>query len=444
MISVSGVRGILGKSMDPEIAARFAAAYGSWLAGQKVVIGRDSRASGPALSSAVSAALRFMGIDIIDVGIAATPTVELMVRHLDADGGIIITASHNNEDWNALKFLDGKGEFIDSDAVAIIRGKVEGEEGLYSPPQRIGSYSRFDSADDIHIDRILDLECIDPAGISASGIKAVIDCVNGAGSAILPALLIKLGVDVITLYTDMNSPFPHDPEPRPANLGELSRSVRKENADIGFACDPDADRLVLVDGEGTVCSEELTLALAADFILQREKGDVVANLSSSRLIDDLAAIHGVASVRSKVGEANVISMMKDVEAVIGGEGNGGVIYPAIHYGRDAMTGAALILQLLADEKVSLKEKIASLPRYYIVKEKFPFKGSLDAVIEALKIEFVGEINGIDGIRIDMEKGWVHFRRSNTEPVVRIIAEAADEDEARRLVEKAGGILDAFS
>ena len=239
---------------------------------------------------------------------------------------------------------------------------------------------------------------------------------------------------------DIDKPFPHDPEPRPANLGDLSDAVIREKADLGFACDPDADRLVLVDGNGVVLSEELTLSLAADFILGKEKGPVATNLSTTRLIDDIAGKHNVAAIRSKVGEANVISAMKESGAVIGGEGNGGVIYPALHYGRDAMTGIALVLQLLAEEEVSLEKKIAEFPSYHIVKEKFPFDGDLNAVIEELEDKFEGKPNTLDGLRIDLETGWVHLRRSNTEPVVRIIAEAASKEEAAALIKKAGTIL----
>ncbi|HSG29543.1 MAG TPA: phosphoglucosamine mutase [Candidatus Krumholzibacterium sp.] len=440
MVSISGVRGILGEGMNPAAAERYTAAYAEWLKGSHVVVGRDSRASGRSLSHAVVSALNFKGIEVTDIGIASTPTVEIMVEELGADGGIIITASHNNERWNALKFLDSSGEFIDASAVEAIEAMVAGSGILYDPPGRPGLCRKVEDADQTHIERILGLDVLDAGTISSRGLSAAIDCVNGAGSRIVPMLLERLGVAVKAIHTDVESPFPHDPEPRPANLAELSGLVRETGADIGIAVDPDADRLVLVGEDGVVCSEELTLALAADFVLGKRKGPVAANLSSSRLIDDIARRHGVSSFRSKVGEANVIAVMKRHGAVIGGEGNGGVIFPAIHYGRDAMTGMALILQMLAEEDVGLCGKIASLPSYRIIKEKMPFDGDLDAVGERLEKEFEGEINTIDGIRIDMPSGWVHLRRSNTEPVVRIIAEAGNDEEAAGLVSRVREIL----
>lgn len=440
MISVSGVRGVLGKGMNPEVAARFTAAYADQLNGSLYVVGRDTRASGPSIASAVFSVLRFKGADVIDIGVASTPTVEIMVGELGADGGIIITASHNDARWNALKFLDGNGEFINEKAVEEIRKGFESGSILYDPPSDIGSCRKIDSADSVHIKRILGLDCIDQEMIRARRFKAVIDCVNGAGSSIIPALLDTLGVESVGLNIDIDKPFPHDPEPRPANLGDLSDAVIREKADLGFACDPDADRLVLVDGNGVVLSEELTLSVAADFILGKEKGPVAANLSTTRLIDDIARKHNVEAVRSKVGEANVISAMKESGAVIGGEGNGGVIYPPIHYGRDAMTGIALVLQLLAEEGTSLEKKVSEYPSYCIVKEKFSFDGEMNSVIEELEDKFEGVSNTLDGIRIDLETGWVHLRRSNTEPVVRIIAEAVSREEAAALIEKAGAIL----
>ncbi len=443
MVSVSGVRGLLGDDMNPEVAARFAAAYAAWLGGKRIVIGRDSRASGPALSAAAAAALRFLGIDVVDIGIAATPTVEIMVRHLQCDGGIVITASHNGEAWNALKLLDGQGEFIDSAAVTRIRELVESEGGLYSPPERYGSYETYDGADRDHINRILSLDLIDKGAIRNAGLKAAIDCVNGAGSRIVPLLLGELGIEVTALYTDVDFPFPHDPEPRPTNLTELAAAVSGSGADIGFACDPDADRLVLVDGSGTVLSEELTLSLAADFVLSIEKGPVVVNLSTTRRIDDIAAKHGIEAFRSKVGEANVIEVMKEKGAVIGGEGNGGVIYPKVHRGRDAMTGIALVLQYIASSGKSVGELAGGLPDYNVLKEKISFEGSFGELSSRLRDRFDGNYNDLDGIRIDMNDGWVHVRRSNTEPVVRIIAEAKTAEIAEKLVSQASEVASSL-
>lgn len=439
-MSVSGVRGLLGEGMNPEIAARFAAAFASRIGGGSIVVGRDSRASGAYLAPVIFSTIQFFGIDVVDLGVVSTPTVEIMVSELKADGGIIITASHNGPEWNALKLLRADGEFLSADEMDEVIGLVAGDRPLFPPPQRYGALRRRADADDIHIGRIIDLACVEPERIRAARFTAVVDCVNGAGSAIVPALLERLGVAVTALFTDTEAPFPHVPEPRPEHLGALSEAVRKHGADIGFACDPDADRLVLADGTGRICSEELTLALAADFVLRHERGAIAANLSTSRLIDDIGRRYDVPVHRSKVGEANVIAVMKERGAVIGGEGNGGVIYPPLHYGRDAMVAAALILQLLAEEGVSLRDSIATLPHYDIVKKKMPFAGELETVAATLKKRFSGHVSTLDGIRIDMETGWIHLRSSNTEPVVRIIAEAASESEALSLAGEAESVL----
>jgi phosphomannomutase len=281
---------------------------------------------------------------------------------------------------------------------------------------------------------------LDVDKIAFSGIKAVVDCVNGAGSRIIPLLLGELGVMTVELYTDVNKPFPHVPEPTPVNLTDLARAVREEKADIGFACDPDADRLVLVDENGSVCSEELTLSLAAEFILASKRGAVVTNLSTTRLMDDVAGRYQVPLHRSSVGEANVIALMKQTDAVIGGEGNGGVIYPEVHYGRDAMTGIALILQSLTNQGLSLGEKLKKMPHYHIIKEKRPFEGNFSDLAEEAKGLFKGKINSTDGIRIDMDEGWIHLRMSNTEPVIRVIAEARSEKEAEDIIRRSDNLL----
>jgi len=440
MAGVSGVRGIVGSGMNPEVAVRFTAAFVSRLAGPLVVVGRDTRASGPLLASAVFSALQFKGVTAVDLGIASTPTVEIMVRELGAGGGIVITASHNGPEWNALKFLDSSGEFLSASAMDDITRRAFGAEALFERPATLGALLANGTGDPVHIRKILELSRIDRETIAAGGFKAVLDCVNGAASRIMPALLGSLGVAVVELFTDVEAPFPHDPEPRPQNLVDLSKAVVREKAHVGFACDPDGDRLVLVDETGTVLSEELTLALAADFILKEEKGPLVANLSTSRLLDDVGARHGVPVYRSRVGEAHVTQLMKEVRASIGGEGNGGVIYPRLHYGRDAMAGAALILQSLAEEGISLSKKVQTFPRYFIVKEKYPLSGDFALVEHSLEKRFSGRLTTIDGIRIDMENGWIHLRRSNTEPVVRVIAEARSLEEAQNLAREAGKLL----
>ncbi len=442
MMSISGVRGLLGEGMNPEIAARFTAAFASRIGGGTIVVGRDSRVSGAYLAPVIFSTVQFLGIDVVDLGIASTPTVEIMVDELEADGGIIITASHNGPEWNALKMLRADGEFLSAAEMNEVIGLAAGDHPLFIAPERYGTLHVRSDGDDVHITRILDLELVEPERIRGGGFKAVVDCVNGAGSKIVPSLLRRLGVEVIELFTDTDAPFPHVPEPRPEHLGALSDAVRTSGADIGFACDPDADRLVLADGTGSICSEELTLAVAADFVLKHELGPIVANLSTSRLIDDIGRMYEIPVHRSKVGEANVIGAMKESGAVIGGEGNGGVIYPPLHYGRDAMIGIALILQLLVEERLSLREKLESLPRYTIVKRKYPFEGDLKTVAAALNERFTGNVNTLDGIRIDMEKGWIHLRSSNTEPVVRIITEASTEKEALSLAGEAEAVLNA--
>ena len=440
MMSVSGIRGLLGEGMNPEIASRFTAAFARGLDGGIVVVGRDSRPSGPLIADAVDATLRFAGFAVVDLGVVSTPTVEIMVRELGAAGGIVITASHNGPEWNALKFLGPSGEFLGASEMERVIELARSGEPLHHAPGELGALRRDDTGDAVHIKKILELELIDREAIASAGFTAAVDCVNGAGSMIVPALLRTLGVEVVELYTDPDRPFPHNPEPRPEHLGDLAAAVARSGADIGFACDPDADRLVLVDETGAVQSEELTLAVAADFILAHQKGPIVANMSTSRLLDWLGEKHGVPVHRTRVGEANVIAGMKEVGAVIGGEGNGGVIYPELHYGRDAMTGIALVLQSLAESGMKLRDTISQMPHYHIVKEKVSFRGDLSEVGRALAGEFEGRIDETDGVRIDMEPGWIHVRSSNTEPVVRIIAEASTPEEARSLADRAGSIL----
>jgi phosphomannomutase len=426
--------------MNPEIVARFTAAFASRLDGGAVIVGRDSRSSGSCLAPVVFSTLRFFGIDVVDLGIVPTPTVGIMVGELGGSGGIVITASHNGPEWNALKLIRADGEFLSAPEMEAVIALATGDGTLFPAPARFGALRADRGADDVHVRRILDLELVDPERIRGLGLTAAIDCVNGAGSVIVPALLRRLGVEVIELFTDTDAPFPHVPEPRPENLGSLSGAVREGGADIGFACDPDADRLVLVDGTGRVCSEELTLALAADFVLRHERGPIAANLSTSRLVDDIGRAHGVPVHRSKVGEAHVIELMKRTGAVIGGEGNGGVIYPKVHYGRDALTGIALVLQLLAEEGVPLRELTERFHAYRIVKRKVRFEGDLGEVASELRKRFPGRITDIDGMRIDMERAWVHVRSSNTEPVVRIIAEAETEEAACELADGAEAVL----
>lgn len=436
MMSVSGVRGLVGEGMNPEVAARFTAAFARGLDGGVVVVGRDSRPSGPYLRDAVNATLRFGGLAVVDLGIVSTPTVGIMVKELGASGGIIITASHNGPEWNALKFLGPDGEFVSAGRIEEIKAVVLSDEPVFSRSSKFGALTDDDSGDAIHIEKILALPLIDSEAISSAGLTAVVDCVNGAGSLIIPALLGALGVKVTELNTSTDAPFPHDPEPRPEHLGDLSRAMSESKADIGFAVDPDADRLVLADGSGRIQSEEITLAVAADFVLRHEKGPLVANMSTSRLLDWLGSEHQVPVYRTKVGEAHVVAGMKERGAVIGGEGNGGIIYPRLHYGRDAMVGIALVLQSVSERGINIEELVSAMPHYHIVKEKSAFGGSLPDALDRLESEFEGRADRTDGLRIDMEEGWLHVRPSNTEPVVRIIAEAESETMAAELVRRA--------
>ncbi len=436
MMSVSGIRGLVGKGMNPEVASRFAAAFAMGLDEGMVVVGRDSRPSGPYIRDAVNAALRFCGFAVVDLGIVATPTVEIMVTELGASGGIIITASHNGPEWNALKLLGPDGEFLSADRMEGLKNTVLSGEPVFEPPREFGALKEDDSGDAVHIRKILELSLIEREAVSSAGITAVVDCVNAAGSSIIPALLRTLGVNVIELNTSTDAPFPHNPEPRPEHLGDLSRAVRESKADIGFAVDPDADRLVLADRSGKILSEEITLAVAADFVLRHEKGSVVANMSTSRLLDWVGSQHDVPVYRTKVGEVHVVAGMKEKGAVIGGEGNGGVIYPELHYGRDAMAGIAIVLQSVAERGMDLGEIVSAMPDYHIVKEKVAFSGSLPDAFRRLEHEFTGRTDSTDGLRIDMDAGWLHVRPSNTEPVVRIIAEAESANLAAELARRA--------
>ena len=369
-VSVSGVRGILGDGLDAVVAARWAAAFGAWLPPGPVVVGRDTRPSGPMVCHAVAAALASTGHDVRDLGVATTPTTELAVQESDAVGGVIITASHNPQPWNALKFLEGRGLFLTAAQNRELRARLEAGTG-HVAWDRLGAFTAVSGADERHIAAILALPWLDRERIARRRLRVVVDAVEGAGGAIVPALLAALGVACVPLHCGLTGRFPHEPEPTPANLRGLAEAVRRERADLGFAVDPDVDRLALVAGDGEALSEELTLVLAIDFLLGREPGPVVVNLSTTRLIETAAARHGVAVSRTPVGEANVVEAMLAGGAVIGGEGNGGVIYPALHPGRDALAGIAMILQSLAERGGSLRDLAAGFPPVAMLKDKLP-------------------------------------------------------------------------
>lgn len=433
-VSVSGVRGVIGDGLDAVVAARWAAAFGAWLPPGPVVIGRDTRPSGPMLRSAVAAALQSTGHDVHDLGVATTPTTELAVQQSDAAGGIVITASHNPQPWNALKFLDGRGLFLTAAANRELQAALQ-RGGGHVPWDRLGVLSARTDADDRHLEALLALPWLDPAAIAARRLKAVVDAVEGAGGGIVPRLLARLGVACVPLHCGLSGRFPHDPEPTPAHLSELCRAVRASGADLGFAVDPDVDRLALVDAAGRPLSEEMTLVLAVDFLLARRSGPVVVNLSTTRLIEAAAARHGAAVRRTPVGEANVVEEMLASGAVVGGEGNGGVIYPALHPGRDALVGIAMILQALAASGGTLRDLADGFPPMAMLKDKIPLRDGFDRQRwrTALSGLGVGELDERDGLKWTGATAWVHVRPSNTEPIVRIIAEAQDLESARALV-----------
>jgi phosphomannomutase len=449
MVSVSGVRGRVAEGLTPEVIAHFAAAFGAYVLrngpGKTVVIGRDSRVSGPMFSRAAVAALQSVGCDVVDVGIAPTPSVQLTVEELGAAGGLAVTASHNPIEWNALKFIGPSGMFLDAEQSAEMRRLLEGEIPRATWDE-LGDYSEDTGAIDRHIEKILSIPFLDVERIRSRGFHVALDCVRGAGGVIFPRLLERLGcrVDAINLETDGR--FPREPEPVAANLGELESLVASSGAVVGFATDPDVDRLSLVAETGKALGEDYTLALATRLVLRHRPGTVVTNLSTSRLLDDVARQGGTELIRAAVGEINVARRMEAEGATIGGEGNGGVILPDVHLTRDAPVAAALILQLLAEEETPISELAASIGHYEIVKEKVDRpSGSLDAAYEALieRLEAPG-VDRQDGLRLDWpeQRRWAHLRPSGTEPIVRIIAEAPTRDEASQLVESLRAALPA--
>ena len=439
MVSVSGVRGRVGEALTPEIVSRFAAGFGSWAlarhpANSIIVLGRDSRVSGPMFHHAVVAALESVGARIIDLGIVPTPTIQLAVEHHHAAGGLGITASHNPIEWNALKFIGSSGLFLDGTEAREMRAVVESDFPR-ATWDKIGTLERDDTAIERHINAILALPFIDVEGIRARKFRVALDCVRGAGGMFMPALLERFGCVVSSINMEVDGRFPRAPEPVAENLGELEALVQKSRAAVGFAVDPDVDRLALVSNEGKAIGEDYTLALAASVVLAHRDGPVVTNLSTSRIVDDVAERAGRTVVRAPVGEVNVATRMRLEKSAIGGEGNGGVILTEMHLGRDAPVGVALILQLLHQENRSLSEIVASYPRYSIVKEKLALPPApLDTVYDSLRAALPdADIDTQDGMRLSWGDRWVHVRPSGTEPIVRVIAEAPTVSEARSLI-----------
>lgn len=449
MVSVSGFRGRVADPLTPELMSTLAASFGTFLrrggGTGPVVLGRDSRTSGDLFADSVAAGLRSVGCDVVDLGVVATPTLMLFVEETDAAGGIGVTASHNPAEWNALKFASAEGTFLDGTAMAEFQRLIQEEDPDRAPWDRLGGRTHRTDATDRHLERILALPLLDIGALRDRAFHVALDCVNGAGSASVPRLLEALGCTVDAMGMSPDGRFPRDPEPTAANLAGLCELVRSSGAELGLAVDPDVDRLSLVDGEGRPLGEDYTLALASAVVLRRAPGVVVTNLSTSQVVDDVAARYHSSVVRSPVGEINVARRMQEVGAVVGGEGNGGVILPTLHLTRDAPLGIALILQHLLDEEVSLREAVRSLPEYSIVKEKIGFpRASLEQAYRVLTEDLTPpESDREDGLRMVWpgRSAWLHVRPSGTEPVVRLIAEAPTLDQAQALVDGARDCLE---
>jgi phosphomannomutase len=447
--SISGIRGTIGgktgENLTPLDVVKFAAAFGTWLKKKKgsvkVVIGRDARMSGEMVNALVCSTLQGLGIDVIDLGLSTTPTVELAVPREKAAGGIILTASHNPAQWNALKLLNEKGEFIsgsDGEEVLLL---AEAEEFDFAPIEKLGRYSTDNTYIKRHIDLVVKYKLVDVKAIKNAKFKIAVDAVNSSGGIVVPQLLKALGVKkVIELYCEPNGKFPHNPEPLPEHLKAISKVVKKEKCHLGIVVDPDVDRLALIQEDGKPFGEEYTLVAVADYILSKKKGNTVSNLSSTRALRDVTEKARGNYTASAVGEVNVVNAMKETKAVIGGEGNGGIIVPDLHYGRDALIGIALFLTHLAKKKMKASELRKTYPAYFISKNKIELTPQInvDKVLDLVKAKYQHEkINSIDGVKIDFEKEkeWVHLRKSNTEPIIRIYAESQNEKKADQLAQR---------
>lgn len=434
MEGVAGVRGIIGGGLSPEIACRYAAAYGTMIGGGEVVVGMDGRPSGPMFFDAVSAGLQSVGCSVLDIGIVPTPTIQIVISQRGSQGGIAITASHNPQMWNALKFFSTSSLFLDESEGKLLRETLHSGKFNYAEWDHLGEKNSYDKAIDDHIKIILSIPYLDLAAIRRREFKVAIDCVNSSGSLIMPELLNELGCTVFKVNCEPTGIFPRGAEPLPENLDDLSALVQETGADLGAALDPDGDRLALVDENGLPIGEEYSLVIAADFMLREKPGPIVANVSTTRALDDIAAKHGVEVHRTKVGEVHVAKKMASVGAVIGGEGNGGVILPEAHLGRDAPVGVALTLQYLARCEKPLSELVADLPRYYIIKDKVQLEGlERGNVYDHIENMMSGvEIDRTDGLKVVYPRSWVQVRASNTEPIIRIFAEANNKETAEKL------------
>ncbi|NOX46785.1 MAG: phosphoglucosamine mutase [Chlorobi bacterium] len=447
--SISGIRGTIGgkpgEGLSPLDVLKFTASFATFIKNStgkqriKMIVGRDARVSGEMVNHVVCGTLMGMGADVVDGGLSTTPTIEMAVIEEKADGGIILTASHNPEQWNALKLLNGRGEFISAKEGASVLKMADEESFDFSTIKELGNYRQNDGFIDMHIQKILELPLVDVKAIKKASFSVAIDCVNSTGGIALPPLLKALGVKKThELYCEPNGKFPHNPEPLPENLSEISQLVQKSNVDMGFVVDPDVDRLAIVTDEGEMFGEEYTLVAVADYVLQNDKGNTVSNMSSTRALRDVTNKYGASYSASAVGEVNVVVKMKETNAVIGGEGNGGVIYPALHYGRDSLVGIALFLTHLAKSGNTCSALRATYPDYFISKNKIELSPEMDVddILKKMAEKYKAhKPNTIDGVKIDFENEWVHLRKSNTEPIIRIYAESNSETTAEHLAQK---------
>ena len=436
MVSISGIRGIVGDGLSPGTIVKYTSAYADFIGQGKVVVGRDARITGDMVNQIVTGTLLAKGLDVIDIGIVPTPTVQFAVKTLQAQGGIAISASHNPNEWNALKLLNGTGQFMSPKEHEKMKLSLN-HEPIYKSWSQIGKRTEYFEALDKHIEAVLNLKLIDINKIRERNFKVLVDCVNGAGAYSIPKLLEKLGCNFIEMNCEKSGIFPRLPEPLPENLIETMKAVKENNVDLGIVVDPDVDRLVLITDKGKPFSEENTITQAVRYVISETPGNIVVNLSTTRAVDDVAKQYGCKVFRSPVGEANVVQKMKEVEAIIGGEGSGGVIYPALHYGRDALVGIAITLQQLVDESCTISDLKDKIPQYYITKKKVELNNvSPDKVISVMIDKYSNEkINTEDGLRIDFSDYWVHLRKSNTEPIIRIITEAKTEALSKGLSQK---------
>ncbi len=446
--SISGIRGTIGgqpgDGLSPVDITKYASAYGQWVIENsnkqkvKVVVGRDARISGAMVAQLVIATLNGMGIDVVDLGLATTPTTELAVTHFKADGGLILTASHNPKQWNALKLLNKNGEFLTAAEGERVLTIAQTDSMTFANVDNLGNTTVAQNFDDIHVEHVVNLDLVDVEAIKNAGFKIVFDGINSVGGIILPKLFNALGVkNVIGLNTEANGHFAHTPEPLPENLTQISQAITEHKANIGFVVDPDVDRLAIINEDGTMFGEEYTLVAVADYVLSKTPGNTVSNLSSTRALADITKKYGQKYTAAAVGEVNVVAQMRATNAIIGGEGNGGVIYPTSHAGRDALVGIALFLTHLAKKQLKCSELRKTYPAYFISKNKIELTPQInvDKVLASIKEKYKTEkVNDIDGVKIDFEQGWVHLRKSNTEPIIRIYSESNNEPAAAKLAQ----------